>query len=116
MKRNTFNKTDRQDLHRLGELMNARYEIQSTDQLEASDVKFCRHVMYWHQHYVTKGWNLPSWAQMPDFQNWLNAFSASYRFYTSIQNSMDKMMSINKCAGCGNPTSSRSCDNCDYYQ
>ena len=78
MKRKLFNKDDRHDLHKLGGFMNAKFKVQDIEQLDDADVTFCRHVMYWHDHYAAKGWALPTWAQMPDFQGWLNAFRDSY--------------------------------------
>ena len=86
MKRKLFNKHDRQDLHRLGAFMNAKFEIMSVEQLDSEDATFCRSVMYWHDHYANKGWPLPAWAQMPDFQGWLKRFRDSYHFCITYRN------------------------------
>ena len=104
MKRNLFNKNDRYDLHKLGGFMNAGFKVQSISDLTSGDVMFCRHVMYWHQHYLTNHWDLPSWAQMPDFKNWMDEFSSSYRFYSFMRDAMDEMMQPPRdCSHCHEP-------------
>ena len=89
MSRSPFNKRSKADLHRLGNLMNAKFTVIGTDELEDADVKFARSVMYWHDHYANKGWALPSWAQMPDFQGWLTAFRESYHFNLVLRSAME---------------------------
>jgi hypothetical protein len=86
-----FNKDDRYDLHKLGGFMNAGFQVQYADALDSEDVMFCRHVMYWHDHYASKGWTLPTWAQMPDFQGWLNSFRSSYRSCVFMRDAMENM-------------------------
>jgi hypothetical protein len=92
MKRKLFNKNDRYDLHKLGGFMNAGFQVQYADALDSEDVLFCRHVMYWHDHYASKGWTLPTWAQMPDFQGWLNSFRSSYHSAQFMRDAMEPMV------------------------
>ena len=89
MKRKLFNPRDRYDLHKLGGYMNAKFKVEDLDDLDDDDVRFCRAVMYWHDHYIKQDWTLPTWAQMPDFQGWLNNFRSSYQFYITYRNGMD---------------------------
>lgn len=92
MSSSPFNKRSKSDLHRLGGLINAKFTVLGTDELEDADAKFARSVMFWHDYNASKGWDLPSWAHMPDFQNWLNAFRSSYQFNITMRNAIDEML------------------------
>ena len=85
MKRKLFNKYSREDLHRLGNLMNAKFKIESLQTLHSPDAVFARSIMYWYDHHVGKSWGLPTWAHMPDFQGWLANFRNSYRVWYAFE-------------------------------
>jgi hypothetical protein len=89
-----FNKKDPTDLGMVAHHVRNGFVVRDIDDLQDPEVEFCRCVMYWHDHYVRKGWNLPAWAQQPDFQNWLNSFRSSYQSCIFVRDAMQQVHDI----------------------